>query len=178
MDGALRLPTSGTNQCIDRHAYPKDQDSRGITFYSTSYCPYAQRCWIALEYKNIDYRWRECILYSGKPSSKVSLTLSEKNALNPGFIAASPRGLVPALEVMNNEDIVKSHCICDSLVLLEYIEEAFTGSDQLTLLPQNDFIERARIRNGIALFQELVVKSFYGLLLHPSEITQTAEWIC
>ena len=52
---------------------------------------------------------------------------------------------------------------------MEYLEDAFTDIDQPRLLPPHDFLERARIRTGIALFQETIPKAFFAVLMNPSE---------
>jgi glutathione S-transferase len=128
--------------------------SPSCTFYSTWFCPYAQRAWIALESKGISYKWVEAVLYEGDPSSKRALSLAEKQRLTPGFVECSPRGLVPAL----------LHCdakIFDSMPVMEYIEEAFEGPN---LLPKA-LACRALIRTGILLWSELIIRRFYSLLM-------------
>jgi glutathione S-transferase len=132
-------------------------DNPSCTFYSTWFCPYAQRAWIALEYKGVSYKWVEAVLYEGDPSSKRALPLAEKERLTPGFVQCSPRGLVPAL----------LHCdakIFDSIPVMEYIEETFDG---LNLLPTH-LARKALIRSGILLWNELVIRRFYTLLMSAS----------
>lgn len=88
------------NQTIVNHSNVDldNEDKSGIVFYSTFFCPFAQRTWMALERRKINYKWIETTLYHGKPSSKKALSIEEKRSTNgDAFIAASPRGLVPAI---------------------------------------------------------------------------------
>jgi len=148
---------------IARHA-SAEKKSCAVHFYSAWYCPYAQRAWIALNFKRVDFHWIETALYEGTPSSKRSLTIEEKESRTPGFTRFSPRGLIPALS-HNGEGI------CDSLSLIEYVEEAF---ESYNLYPLHDLVERARIRTGISLFNELVIRRFYTLLMSPSDASSAS----
>ena len=139
-------------------AVHEKQKSCGRLFYSTWFCPYAQRAWIALEFKQVPYEWRECILYEGSPSAKLILSLEEKSKRTPGFIECSPRGLVPAVQMPD-------FFVNDSLPVIEFFEDSILAHP---LLPSSAS-ERAKIRMGIALWNELVVGKFYSLLLSPSE---------
>jgi glutathione S-transferase len=130
-----------------------------IKLYSTWYCPFAQRAWIALEHKNIDFKFIDCILYEGTPASKRALSIAEKQERTPGFIECSPRGLVPGLQ---HGDTIRLH---DSLPVVEYIDECFKDEP---LLPA-DPAERARIRIGISLWNEIIVKKFYSVLMSSSD---------
>jgi len=156
----------GRMEFISRQSAVGKRDS-AVQLYSAWYCPYAQRAWIALAFKNVDFGWVECSLYEGSPSSKRALTIEEKEARTPGFTRISPRGLVPAL-------FHNGHGVCDSIPLVEYIEEAFPTATGGSLLPQHDVVERARIRTGISLFNELVIRRFYALLMTPSEESAAA----
>jgi len=146
--------SAGKNVEATRTGFDTEMD-----LYCAWFCPYAQRAWIALEYKGIRYRYIECALYDGSPSSKRDLSVTEKDASTPGFIACSPRGLVPAVE----HGEVRLN---DSLPVIEYIEEAFP--DRPALLPRQP-AERARIRMGISLWNEVVVRRFYSMLMSPPE---------
>ena len=93
-------------------------------FYTSWFCPYAQRVWIALREKGVEFNLTEIDPYQPtKPGeySKVALSLDEKRQKYPDWIAASPRGLVPALR--HNGDTV-----CDSMVMLEFIEEVWPSA--------------------------------------------------
>lgn len=127
--------------------------------YSAYFCPFGQRAWIALEGKGVNYQWKECTIYNGKISPSTAMALDDKRKLNPGFIECSPRGLVPGLE----HGEVK---VYESGPVIEYIEEAF---DQNHPLMPSDPAERAKIRIAISLYNELVVRRWYGLLMAPPE---------
>ncbi len=60
-------------------------DKNSVVFYTNSKCPYAQRVWIVLEEKEVQYRSVEVALYGsgGKPS---------------WFMALNPKGEVPVLK--------------------------------------------------------------------------------
>mmetsp|Transcript_30733 Transcript_30733/g.82297 ORF Transcript_30733/g.82297 Transcript_30733/m.82297 type:complete len:269 (-) Transcript_30733:212-1018(-) len=146
MDGS-----PGGDETIQQHEAVEEPK---CIFYSAWFCPYAQRAWIALEAKNVRYRWVETVLYEEHPSTKRSLSLAQKKELTPGFVECSPRGLVPGLECGSDR-------IFDSLPLMEYIEEAFEGS---SLMPSS-LASKAHIRSGIMLWSELVVRKFYSLLM-------------
>lgn len=131
-----------------------------LLFFSTWFCPYAQRAWIALEFKGVNYQFINCQLYDGSSSTKKALSLAEKQARTPGFVECSPRGLVPGLKHGDAN-------IYESIPAIEYIEEAFAGASLLPVDPA----ERAKIRIGLSLWNEMVIKRFYSVLLTPRE-----EW--
>jgi glutathione S-transferase len=135
-----------------------DAGNASCTFYSTWFCPYAQRAWITLEFKGVSFKWVEAVLYEGDPSSKRALPLAEKQRLVPGFVECSPRGLVPALLHADAK-------VFDSIPVMEYIEEAFEGPN---LLPTS-FASKASVRAGILLWSEIVVGRFYSLLMATSQ---------
>lgn len=135
-----------------------EEEAPVATLYSTFFCPFAQRAWIALECKAVRYKWVSCKLYDGTPSTKRALSLQAKRDATPGFVECSPRGLVPGLR---HGDVA----VFESLPVIEYIEEAFPGP---ALMP-SDPAERARIRIGAQLFNEIVVKRWYALLMSPPE---------
>ena len=51
--------------------------------YSAWFCPFAQRSWIALVHKNVDFQYQEQDPYDKTPE----------------WLTINPRGLVPALAV-------------------------------------------------------------------------------
>jgi glutathione S-transferase len=134
-----------------------------LTFYSAWFCPFAQRVWLALEEKKVAYTYVECELYEQDSSSKVSLSLEAKRALNPQFIECSPLGLVPALRDHNVHANVH-----DSLIALQYIDEAFPNPPGRRLMPA-DPVSRASVREAISHFEAKVRPQFYRLLMEPSE---------
>mmetsp|Transcript_25474 Transcript_25474/g.58790 ORF Transcript_25474/g.58790 Transcript_25474/m.58790 type:complete len:265 (-) Transcript_25474:252-1046(-) len=59
-----------------------------IKFYSSWFCPYAQRAWLALEYHGVPFRLIESLEVVGDDYVK-----------NPNLLCINPKGLVPTLEV-------------------------------------------------------------------------------
>eukprot|EP00850_Spirogloea_muscicola_P003324 SM000013S26493 [mRNA] locus=s13:721894:723143:+ [translate_table: standard] len=101
------------------------------------FCPFAQRAWIALEEKGVPYEYLEVDPYA-KP---------------PELMAVNPRGLVPSLEH-------RDHGLYESMVLMEYIDEAFEGR---RLLPHEPF-SRAVARIWMDYVNKKVVPTFYRFL--------------
>ena len=81
----------------------KANDNPDFTLYSSWFCPFAQRAWIAAEESGANYQWIEINPYYVDPKkpggyTKKAMTLAEKKEKFPDYVAASPRGLVPALK--------------------------------------------------------------------------------
>jgi len=132
---------------------------RDLKFYCAWFCPFAQRVWIALEEKKLPYQYIECELYE-KPAdgraTKRSLSLEEKARRNPnGFMECCPRGLVPGLNNSGSK-------VYESMVCLEYLDEAFPDSPQL--LPK-DPLQRAKVKIWTNFVQEKVIATYYRLLM-------------
>jgi len=133
-------------------------------FFSAYFCPFAQRTWIALEEKGIEYDWCEVDIYmrdKDGEETKNPKPLDVKAAENPGFIEASPRGLVPALVVQGEEPGV-----CESLVCCEYLDERFPEAPPLMPLSPKD---RARVRIALERLSAETMPHFYKLLMQPLE---------
>ena len=81
------------------------------------------------------------------------LPLEAKREKYPSFVAASPRGLVPAIEHAG-------FCVNDSQVVCEYLADAFPG----TLLP-TDLQAKAKIRMFWEHVSSQVLPFFYRLLM-------------
>lgn len=134
-----------------------------VNFYCSWFCPFAQRAWIALEEKGVDYRYVEINPYevdAAKPGgyTKLQLPMAEKRAQNLGFVLASPRGLVPALDVAGGERL------CESLPLVEFVDERFGGPD---LLPRGELhaYARGQCRRWASEFDQRVQKPYYLMLM-------------
>jgi len=110
----------------------------GVILYSGWFCPFVQRVWMALEEKEIPYQYKE-----ENPYKK-----------DEEFLKISPRGLVPAI-------VVDGHPIFESLVILEFLEDAYP--DKKPLMPK-DPIERAHVRIAIDHISKAVVPNFFKLL--------------
>lgn len=112
-------------------------ESLPVKFYSSWRCPYAQRAWIGLEEKVVDYQWIEVDLYQRVHGGRGRWLLPREDLreLYPGFMTCSPHGRLPALD-NDGEHVLESQ------ILLEYIHEAFTGPP---LLPTTPYL-RAQVR--------------------------------
>ncbi|GAB5361069.1 hypothetical protein AAMO2058_000683100 [Amorphochlora amoebiformis] len=136
-----------------------------IKLYTSWFCPFAQRAWIALEEKNIDYQWIEINPYEideKEPGgyTKKALPLPEKKKRFPGFVETSPSGLVPGID--NNGEKV-----WDSLIVVEYINDAFKEGPEL--MP-SDPLSKSRVRYWSGYVTDVVQKNYYAML-----ISQDAE---
>ena len=113
------------------------------TFYNAWFCPFAQRAWLALLEKNVQFKYVEQDPYNKTPE----------------WLAVNPRGLVPAI-VHNGKSIYESS------VCIEYVDEAWqTGKH---LLPSDPY-ERARVRILSDHISKKVVPPFYQLLMKKGE---------
>lgn len=93
-----------------------------------------------------------------------------KPSQDPAYLALSPMGKVPFAEIDGTR-------LCESEVILEYLEDAFP---QKPLLPK-DPMARAKVRElvtVIELHMELVARRLYGKLFGrevPDDVRQLAE---
>lgn len=114
-----------------------DVDSTELVFYSGWFCPFVQRDWIALEQKGIPYLYQEENPY--KKDDK--------------FLEKFPKGLVPGV-------LYKGNPIAESLVILEFLEDAYP---QVPLLPSDPYA-RAQVRYAVDGVTKSVIPLFYRLL--------------
>ena len=115
------------------------QEPAAIQFFSGWFCPFVRRVWIALEEKKLPYQYHEVNPYKKEES----------------FLKINPRGLVPAYVVNNDTPLY------ESIVLMEYLEDAFPQSTPL--LPQ-DPVDRARVRLWIDHISRKIIPNFFRLL--------------
>ena len=134
-------------------------------FFSAWFCPFAQRAWIALEAKGVEYEYVECTLYEHNAATKVALPLETKRRLNPGFVEVSPIGLVPAL--IHPEAGADAH---ESLTVVEYVDGAFPGAPLLPTDPGT----RAHVRASVAFFDDKIRPQFYKVLMAQDAAAQAA----
>jgi glutathione S-transferase len=138
-----------------------------FTLYSSWFCPFAQRAWIAAEECGVNYRWVEINPYYVNPEqpggyTKKAMTLDEKRADTPEFIQASPRGLVPAIQ---HKDIV----LWESLPVAEYIDAVFGGGK---LVNRKDPYQVARQQIWCAHCTDRVQKKYYQALVAQDRETE------
>jgi len=126
--------------------------------YSSWFCPYAQRAWIALEEKAVPYRYVEITPYEAAPWSgytKKALSLEEKARRYPAFVKASARGLVPAIAH-------GAAALHDSMVCLEWVEEQWPHT--APLLPGTP-AQRAHLRQWAVYASERIIPFYYKMLM-------------
>jgi len=118
-------------------------------------CPHTQSVWVGLEEKCVDFEWFEIDLYKRENGSRQRWLspVEDISRLYPAFIKCSPSAKIPALD--NNGEHVK-----DSLIALEYINEAFTGPPLLPTAPRL----RARVRLWARHVESQVVPHYERLL--------------
>lgn len=134
-----------------------------VVLYSSWFCPFAQRAWIACEEKGVPYKYVEVNPYEVDPTkpggyTKKQLPLGQKRALHPGFVEASPKGLVPAIACGDEQ-------LCESKPIVEYLDLKF--GDQ-KLLPTDPY-ERAYCRVWADYVDERVQRPYYRVLIEQSE---------
>ena len=134
--------------------------------YGAWFCPFVQRAWIALEEKRVPYHYVEINPYEDGDgrTTKKALPLAEKRRRYPEFVAASPRGLVPAL----------SHdggTVCDSMVVVEFIEEQFPQN--APLLPAAP-LDRAKCRQWTSFAGAQIIPHYYKMLMSQDAAGQAA----
>ena len=138
-----------------------------FTLYSSWFCPFAQRAWIVAEETGADYKWVEVNPYEADPNkpggyTKLSLSLEEKRKLHPGFVEASPRGLVPAIQ----HDHIH---IWESLPVAEYLDSVFGNG---CLVP-NDPQQKALMQIWTAHCTDRIQKEYYRALMAQSKELRT-----
>ena len=152
---------------------PLESVVKEFTLYSSWFCPFAQRAWIAAEEAGVPYQWVEINPYKVDPSkpggySKIAKSLDQKRKEFPGFVEASPRGLVPALrapgrkndrgEKEEEEEIV----LWESLPVAEYIDAVYGGGK---LVDRSDPYSVARQQIWCAHCTDRVQKKYYQALV-------------
>lgn len=150
----------------ERTIKARSSSKSSMKLYSSWFCPFAQRVWIALEEKSMPYTWVEINPYEEDNSapggySKIALPLETKKKKYPEFVDCSPWGLVPALEIDGKK-------VCDSMAVLEFIDE-FCGGPSLL---GSDPVMRAHQRIWASFINDRVLKAFYSLLLSQDAMTQ------
>uniref|UniRef100_A0A0B7BC75 glutathione transferase n=4 Tax=Arion vulgaris TaxID=1028688 RepID=A0A0B7BC75_9EUPU len=123
-------------QVVTRHynmASKKD-----VQLYCAWFCPFAQRAWVALLEKNVDFEYIETDPYNKTPE----------------FLAVNPRGLVPAV-------IHKGRAIYESSICVEYIDEVWQNEPHL--LPTEPY-ERAVARIWVDFIGKKIIPVYYRIV--------------
>lgn len=116
-----------------------------VKFYSAWYCPFAQRAWMTLLLKQIDFEYIEVDPYQDSAWWK---TISRGH------------NLVPVL-VVDNDHATSESTIVDSTRVVEYLQEV--QPDLHPLLPDN-FEQRAEIRYWADHINQRIVPYIYRFL--------------
>ncbi|KAI0645231.1 glutathione S-transferase C-terminal-like protein [Trametes meyenii] len=138
------VATGHAAKTVEEHQGPQD-----LVFYAGWFCPYVQRSWIALEERGIPYQYKEVNPYK-----------KEKH-----FLDINPKGLVPAIEY-------KGKALYESLILIEFFEEAFPDHEP-HLLPKDPF-DRAYVRLWIDYVAKQIVPVFMRTVMAQEADKQKA----
>lgn len=114
--------------------------------YCAWFCPFAQRAWIALEAKGVDFEYIEQDPYNKTPE----------------WLSINPRGMVPVIVHNNNT-------VYESPVCIEYVDEAWPIEPRL--LPTDPY-HRAHARIWGDFIGKKITPLFYALLMKQSEAEQ------
>lgn len=117
-------------------------------FYNAWFCPFAQRAWIALLEKGVQFEYVEQDPYNKTPE----------------WLAVNPKGLVPAI-------VHRGHSVYQSSVCIEYIDEEWETARHL--LP-TDTYQRAWVRILSDHIEKKVVPPYYCLLMKKSDQERSA----
>jgi len=135
-----------------------------LTLYSSWFCPFAQRTWIACEETGVKYAWCEINPYAvdleqAGGYTKISLSLEEKRRLYPDFIDAWPRGLVPAISHPDGKG--GQTVVWESLQASEYVNIVFGDG---SLMPRDPW-ERAMTQIWCDHCTNRIQKQYYAALM-------------
>ena len=112
-----------------------------LQLFSSWFCPFAQRAWIALVEKQLLFDLHEIDPYNKTPE----------------FLAINPRGLVPVIMQPDGRSVFESY------VCIEYADEL--KPDFKPLLPKDTW-ERAHVRTWCDYISKRIVPLFYKLLMN------------
>ncbi|KAL8561938.1 hypothetical protein ACOMHN_001264 [Nucella lapillus] len=117
-----------------------------VKLFSSWFCPFAQRSWIALAEKGVQFELREIDPYDKTPE----------------FLALNPRGLVPTL-------LHDGHTVYESLIVNEYICDVWPQEPKL--MPDDPY-QRAQARIWIDFVSKKIVPTFYYILQKQTSAEQ------
>jgi len=105
---------------------------RDLVFCTAWFCPFAQRVWIALEEKKLNFSVVEVAIKD--PDTGLWKSLSEKPAW---FTKLNPLGKVPVVAYRQNGEKLVS--IYESLICNEFLEDFAPNPEYPALFPQESF---------------------------------------
>jgi glutathione S-transferase len=115
--------------------------------YNAWFCPFAQRAWIAMLEKRVDFELVEVDPYEKTPE----------------WLAINPRGMVPTI-------VHHGKSVYESTVCIEYIDEVWDSGSR-RLLP-NDPYKKACVRIQSDYIGKKIVPPFYQILVKQSKEDQ------
>lgn len=119
-------------------------------FYNAWFCPFAQRAWIGLLHKSIDFEYIEQDPYNKTPE----------------WLAINPKGLVPVID--NNGKKVNESAIC-----LEYIDEEY--KDTKNMIMPHDPYKRAYARMWGDHVGKTLIPQYYSILMKTDKERETSK---
>ncbi len=118
---------------------------KNLHLVAAEFCPYAQRVWFTLLYKNLDFSY-EFIDLKNPPAD---------------FLAHSPQGQVPLL-------FHEQRPLFESMVIVEYLDALISPS----LLPEEDY-QRAWLRAWSAVAGDLLYKQYQWFMEKDQDTLET-----
>ena len=119
-------------------------------FYNAWFCPFAQRAWLGLLHRGIEFDYFEQDPYDKSPE----------------WLAINPRGLVPTI-------IHNGKSVYESVVLLEYLDEAWPDHPGPKVMPQGAYA-RFTARAWADHVTKKIVPQYYYCLQKKSEEERSA----
>ena len=151
-----RFHASGTAlQTLYSHA---TDTSNHLTFYGSSFCPFAQRVWIALEHIGIPYRLYETTerdYYkdpNDSPDGPLKAHIDDLGDLHP-------QGRLPCLKHNN-------FIVWESEVMMQYLEDLAMGQSLFHTAVGNPQL-KAHSRMWVDYINRRILPVFYAVLLVP-----------
>jgi len=126
-----------------------------LVLYGGWFCPFTQKCWLALEERGIPYKYIET-----NPFSKT-----------PTLLALNPKGLIPAITHQGRP-------LHDSQVILEFLEDVYPQYEP-RLRPIDPY-KAAQARIWVDFINKFIVPGYFRLFhAQTPELQESAlsEWI-
>ncbi|KAF9777887.1 glutathione S-transferase [Thelephora terrestris] len=126
-----------------------------IVLHGGWFCPFTQKCWVALEERGIPYKYVET-----NPFNK-----------DPALLALNPKGLIPALTYQGKP-------LHDSHVILEFLEDAYP--QHKPQLRPTDPYNAAQARIWVDVINKYIVPGYFRIFHAQTPELQAAamsEWL-
>lgn len=126
-----------------------------IVLYGGWFCPFTQKCWIALEERGVPYKYVET-----NPFNK-----------DAALLALNPKGLIPALTYQGKP-------LHDSHVILEFLEDLYPQHEP-RLRPADPY-KAAQTRIWVDFVNKYIVPGYFRIFHAQTpelQVTAMAEWM-